>query len=380
MRRIACAVNIIVLLALSAMQGAPEADDYPPNPARSWSLAAFVSPADAEGHFVLRIERHPRSLFSFTLRPGDIRLDVLDAKGQHGAMSAAIQAPAEDPLPQTVDKYGGRSVSVPVAVTPGQAPAGMYTLRTRIRPIAAKAETGKEVRAISAWPVDQRFYWLPPATAERTLRFLRSKYVGKRVFLYPGLAVEVSGHSDMQAAFSPAGLTEAVIKEVLLVDGPPAMTQIGATEEGSGYIRSRWFKVELTFKKSPEARFASFSISHTASTEPDLPSALSPPGARYFCRVSGLWDFERYFTLKHPFATRPAWPKSIRQAIRDGEILKGMTPDQVAWSAGWPAEYGALSEMRHWTDWRYDSAPPFSFWVTFSKGRVIKAEPDGTLP
>ena len=90
--------------------------------------------------------------------------------------------------------------------------------------------------------------------------------------------------------------------------------------------------------------------------------------------------FERRFALKNPLQEHPEWSKRVRNAIVAGEILKGMTPDQVAWAAGWPDEFGMTAEMRKWSTWRYDSAPPFNFWVTFKNGRVAKAKPDGTLP
>ncbi len=380
MRTAVCTATAMTLLAIGALQAAPDESDYPPNPPRYWQLSAYILPGDAEGHFVLRLDRHARDLFSFTVQPRDIRLQVLDGRGRPADMAAVIQAPADDPLPQTVDKYGSRSVTIPIVVTPDQAPAGMYTLRARTRPLAAKGTNSDELRAISTWPVDQRFYWLPSATAERTLKFLRTKYLGKRVFLYPGLSVEVVSDSDVQARFSPEGLTEATIKNISLSGGPPQMTAIGATDEGSGYIRSRLFTVELSFKKPPGYTFASFSATGPPIAESELRAGLSPPGARYLCHFAGLWDFERYFALKHPFAANSKWPRSVRQAIRDQEIRKGMTPDQVAWAYGWPDEFGTVSEMRHWTSWRYDSAPPFSFWVTFARGRVVKAEPDGTLP
>lgn len=373
-------VQVLALAVRAAAGPAPEAGHHPAHPRRYWSLAASILPGANEGRFVLGLDRHPRDLFTFTVRPSDIGLQILDHRRKVAPATASIEAQPAEPLPQNLDQHGGRALRAPIRVNMGQAPAGMYTLRASIRPLSVKDEATAEPFSVTPRRVETRFYWLPRDHAVRTLDYLRQKYEGETAWLYPGLGVEVLSGQNDQASVTPVGLTEAVIRRISLEDSKPEVAVIGSTEEGSGYIRSRAFTVELVFRKPLERIFASFATSRADAGELDVDKALSPPGARYVCRLSGIWDFERRFALKNPLKEHPEWSKRVGNAIVDGGILKGMTPDQVAWAAGWPDEFGTTAEMRKWSTWRYDSAPPFNFWVTFKNGRVARAEPDGTLP
>jgi len=64
----------------------------------------------------------------------------------------------------------------------------------------------------------------------------------------------------------------------------------------------------------------------------------------------------------------------MKKAIINGEIVNGMTPEMVAWSMGWPSDYGTkeqLAKMRHWN---YYAPPPYAVDIYFKNGRLVRQE------
>lgn len=109
---------------------------------------------------------------------------------------------------------------------------------------------------------------------------------------------------------------------------------------------------------------------------PDLPS----PASVKYSLFADAWDFERTCTLTSFTQAARTWPAKQRRAALRGEVIPGMTPEQVAYLKGWPAIYGSKAELSRRSVWDYPRPAPFYQTVSFSKGHVTRYDEGGMLP
>jgi len=101
---------------------------------------------------------------------------------------------------------------------------------------------------------------------------------------------------------------------------------------------------------------------------------------RFYAIKADVWDFERTYSTIAPEVEHPDWPANIIQAIYSHDVLPGMTHDMVAWSRGYPSFWGSIGYLDRLDAWKYPSAPPFHYWAYFTRGKLVKFGPDGSLP
>lgn len=98
---------------------------------------------------------------------------------------------------------------------------------------------------------------------------------------------------------------------------------------------------------------------------------LRPAVCGFYGLCADAWDFERRYSLQSRAQVSRGWPRRRRDAARRGELVKGMTSLMVAWTLGWPGQYGTQGTLlRSPKQWRYDDIPPHDFTVFFARGRV----------
>lgn len=111
------------------------------------------------------------------------------------------------------------------------------------------------------------------------------------------------------------------------------------------------------------------------------PMAPSPECVAWYVIVADAWDMDRSYTRQPATQAHPEWGPEILNAVMKGSVKVGMTREQVAWTIGYPGEYGPIEKFLTMTKWRYDDISPFNYWVYFDRnGRVNKFGPDGELP
>jgi hypothetical protein len=224
---------------------------------------------------------------------------------------------------------------------------------------------------------------LCPVLEDARVKRLRAKYAGKKVWSYGG-GVAAALLKDPEDALSVHDSVVApfVIKRLLRIAKPGVMLHVGPRSVLGGDLQADFttntpLVALLDVPGKPHVAGGEFS----GKDEKEVVKAMTEPEViGYYRMFDGAWDFEREYSLASPFKTHPEWSASVRKAVREGEVRKGMTHDMVAWAIGWPSERGSIAEMKTWKAWRYDRLPPFSYWVYFQNGKVVRFGEDGHLP
>lgn len=112
---------------------------------------------------------------------------------------------------------------------------------------------------------------------------------------------------------------------------------------------------------------------------PDITTSASSSCIALWNTFADSWDFEREYSLKHPFKSHPEWPARMRKAMLKGELKKGMTHEMVAWVIGWPSEQGTKEDLKALDQWTYDSVLPFTTDIYFKGDHMLRFE-QPTLP
>lgn len=218
---------------------------------------------------------------------------------------------------------------------------------------------------------------LTPVLDDAEVRRLRAKYVGRKVWGYGGLNAEVIALDPHSAGSTSLAVADpATVRSVVRLHLASQPMSIGPSEDESGYLSEDPVLVILDVPDTAEWTSMSW---FGPRDEDALETPLADRALAYCWRFSGSWDMERAYSLSSP-GSGEHWLRSVRRHILAGEITRGMTHEMVAWARGWPDEYGTAAEMGRLDTWRYDSAPPFNYWVYSRNGKVVDFGPDGTLP
>lgn len=217
-----------------------------------------------------------------------------------------------------------------------------------------------------------------PLVEDAHLDALRARYEGRQVWAYGGFQVRcATGDPVVTGEFGTRASSSAVVRAIYRVHA-------GGIEIGAGGLR--------TVDTSPQA-FSAFDplvvvLTPTRAFTPASAAYGAPPGTTpppealvaelrrrcgtMFQMHGDAWDFERTYSLVAPETMHPNWPPAMRRAVLEGRVTAGMTRDMVAWSRGWPMEYGTTAELRALPTWLYDAPAPHAFWVRFQGDRVVR--------
>lgn len=231
---------------------------------------------------------------------------------------------------------------------------------------------------------------LTPLFEDSTVRRLRAKYEGKRVWFNGGGGFEcVTLVPHESGSFGTDSKTPYRIKRLVRLYRPDQTLAIGAAPGLIGAREESEFIFDnpiIAIVRVPaNAPLGGFEWGGFAMTDPpkDMPGRagdLRTICADTFITFADAWDMERECRLEDPQTVARKWPAQFRAAVAKGELRTGMTPDMVVAAIGWPNEFATPDEMRKWDAWRYDSTPPYNYWVNFRNGRVTSWGPDGQLP
>lgn len=209
---------------------------------------------------------------------------------------------------------------------------------------------------------------LAPLLTEPNVRALKAGYEGKSVWCYGGAGGQCIS-SDSNVAISMGGRADLPmrIRHIERVYKPYQELAIGAAtfiggERQSAFVTDNPLIVIL----DPPAKglelsgFMSVSKPDAKGIDAAFPEEVSNP--RAYCLglmniFADKWDFEREYSLQSPLVIGKKWSAKMRKAVLEGEVVKGMTREMVAWVMGWPSIYGTKQEMLKLNDWTYDNIP-----------------------
>jgi hypothetical protein len=262
------------------------------------------------------------------------------------------------------------------------------------------------------WEGSGDLYDLPglyPVAEDDTVRGLRARYVGRRVWGYAGgvgaTAIPAEPYKLASFAFfNDARRGAAVVKRIMrLRNGRPFPLTMGsalgyAGMESAAFSTREPLIVVLerpTGARRPALTYSSFSasgyeaLSNESAQEGDASKSRKSATKRamdpeermysrevevfaYYAVFADAWDFEREYSLISPEQAGRKWPSKLRRDVREGNVTKGMTSEMVAWVEGFPSEYGTKADFlkRPRKEWRYNNTPPFDYVVYFKNGRV----------
>jgi hypothetical protein len=215
-----------------------------------------------------------------------------------------------------------------------------------------------------------------------SLRALRKLYVGRRVWGLGGLGVTaIPANPEWGGGFATDGQTPLTVKGLYRVALNGLSLSLGSTIGSIGadqyaFADSNPLIAVLDVPRSVRVTGAQWyaDISPEASMDP------TSFCIGYYCMFADGWQMSRSYSLLPLDKAHPEWSRTMRRSIREGSVRKGMTPEMVLWTLGWPAIDVPLAVLRKETAWAYDSAPPFHYWVYFKNGRATDFGPDGSLP
>lgn len=231
---------------------------------------------------------------------------------------------------------------------------------------------------------------LVPLVEDDTLRRLRAKYEGKQVWGYGGVGAQFPLGDGGLDGFSATSSKPVTIVRLVRLALPNVTLAMGGQLGAMGGDRQSEFAARnplLAVLGLPHGLQVTGAAGSGAAGEKAVQDVMgSPPasGAGYL-EYADAWDFERAYSLVPWRKQHPDWPRAVRNAVKSGELRKGMTPEMAVWVSGFPAEYGTKAQLlarakRPKAAWRYDNLRPFSFWIYFHAGRVVSFGTDGTLP
>ena len=238
--------------------------------------------------------------------------------------------------------------------------------------------------------------YLAPLLTEPNVRALKAQYEGKNVWCYGGAGGQCIS-SDSNVSISMAGRADLPmrIRHIERMYLPYQEMAIGAATFMGGERRSAFVTnnplivildppakgLELNGFMSVSKPTALDGKGFPKDMEDLLPKEVKNP--RAYClglmnTFADKWDFEREYSLQSPLVIGKKWPAKMRKAVLEGEVVKGMTREMVAWVMGWPNIYGTKQEMLKLNDWTYDNIP--SDGHIYFKNGVVSSESWPRLP
>ncbi len=233
---------------------------------------------------------------------------------------------------------------------------------------------------------------LKPLVEDDTARRLRAKYEGKQVWGYGGLNGEcVTASAEERGSLGTGIQTPYTLRHLVRIAAEPVELAIGASPNVLGGYRQSAFitsrPLVAVLERPRRAQVLGFSYvsagkgrKRIRQTADGMPLLQTSDCLGLYAEFADAWDFERSYSLLSPRQAGAHWPRSMRKAVLAGELRVGMTPDMVAWTLGWPSDYGTAAQVKAQTAWKYDNLQPFHFWVYFKNGKAASFGPDGQLP
>jgi len=219
---------------------------------------------------------------------------------------------------------------------------------------------------------------LYPLLEDDRLDALRTKFEGRQVWAYGGFQVHcATGDPIATGGFWTRASSSAVIRRIFRIHA-------GGIEIGAGGLRaadafpSAFSALDpLVVVLTPAEDFKP-----TAAYSGGVPGTRQPPGVLKACAVmfqmhGDVWDFERTYSLQPPWKAHADWPPAMLRAVLEDRLVIGMTHEMVAWTKGWPVEYGTIQDLKAMENWRFDDLRPLGYRVHFKGGRVVRVGPEG---
>ncbi len=213
--------------------------------------------------------------------------------------------------------------------------------------------------------------YLYPLTEDATLRRLKTKFEGRRVWWYGGAVTSLRcpGGGPAESVTIRTGVpTSYLIHRLVRISSVGFQLAMRGGETALDWSKSAFAATDPLVAQLRAPR----DLKVTGWTTSGKKRLNLQECTAFQVIFADDWHIERALSLAHPRTLYPTWPRAILNAVLAGDLCKGMSPDMVAWSRGWPDDPGTFEEMRRWAAWRYDSGPPFDDWVYFRNGRVIE--------
>lgn len=223
------------------------------------------------------------------------------------------------------------------------------------------------------------------------LRRLRRKYAGRQVWGYGGIGGQcVQADSGESSAVGLDKARPCRLVHLVRIRQTATQLSIGTRPGVLGGVAQSAFTMDypLVAILTPPAhtQVAGFSLArvhgrrHVRERPDGEPIFQMSQCHTLYNEFAGAWDFERTYSLISPRQAGRHWPRVLRKAVLSGEIRRGMTPEMVAWTMGYPSAYGTAAQIKVQSVWQYDTLPPFHYDVDFQNGKVSSFRPDGELP
>lgn len=250
-----------------------------------------------------------------------------------------------------------------------------WTLVRRTGNTLEFAIEGTPTRAYYEWDGISDLPTLLPMIDEPTVRQLKARYEGKRVWGYGGL----SASAVLPPPSQTVGLgfekdKPARILRIVRVWRPWTALTVGSMLYIGGRDDFFYTHQPLLVQLLPEGR-AKAAVGVNAGIEA-IERVMSQP-RRYaigFIELhADLWDFERSYSLQSPYELSRRWSATERRAWRSGELAKGIRHEVVAWILGWPPGYGTKDDLKRLDLWVYPDVP-FPAELYFRNGRLVRWE------
>jgi hypothetical protein len=222
---------------------------------------------------------------------------------------------------------------------------------------------------------------LPPMIWDDTVRKLRVKYLGKSVWVYGGQLSAVAAYPDEWAA-GRIGIVEPItIRKVLRLYTQQVQLNVGPQIAALGGATRSSFYADCPLYVMADISNRGQVTAAMGSSADDMSKMMTRKVKLIgFQVIADEWQFERTFSLFSAFSQHPDWTIATAQDVASGKVKKGMTHAMVAWTLGWPCEPSSKKTMMKWPTWRYDIVNPYSYWVEFVNGKVVKFGEDGGKP
>ena len=229
---------------------------------------------------------------------------------------------------------------------------------------------------------------LTPLVTDSTVRDLKAKYEGRKVWSPRSAGgVCILSRPNVRCEMTGPITTPIVIERIerLHMDREYLGFGGGSNDPHStgdaGFLTSNPLVVLLDVPaKGLEVGFCSWSATELTEGEAEDWHDEFRENPRKYCtklwyEVSDKWDFERRYSLQPPWEAHPEWPKRMRDAVREGHLELGMTPEMVVWVWGWPSIYGSIEDLTRITAWEYAGLPAKSDYLHFRNGQLVGVDP-----
>jgi hypothetical protein len=212
---------------------------------------------------------------------------------------------------------------------------------------------------------------LTPIIADANVERLNREYQGRDVYVLGDFVPTCDAAGGYETNVALDRTTPLHVQRIVRLYGASASWGIGPmasreTDSGTKYVAVNPILVIFDGRKDGDV-------------------LSEPPFAGHGCfdayaEFADAWDYERTFAKTSALLAHPEWPAVVRDAIKSGNVLLGMTYEMVAASVGYPSIYGTAAQMRRLGTWEYVLPAPFSYTVKFEDGKVVSYKPPGRLP